>query len=108
MTNGFRCVCSTQVNIHAMAFHDAILAYAQIVTEALNESQDIFDGRTMVRRFTNRTFSGVRGNFTLDKNNNVPGHFELWNFRQNSGEFFVSFFHILDPAWLCINLQSID
>ncbi|OQV11794.1 hypothetical protein BV898_13919 [Hypsibius exemplaris] len=79
-----------EVNIHAMAYHDAMLAYATIITETIDEGQDIFNGRAMVKRFTNRTFTGIRGNFTLDQDNTVPGHFELWNFRSASGKFVVS------------------
>jgi Receptor family ligand binding region len=78
-----------KVNTHAIAFHDAIYSYGQIMDEAIAEGADIFEGRGMIRRLTNRTFSGIRGNFSLDDENNLKGHFELWNFRSRSGDFVV-------------------
>ncbi|XP_055355765.1 atrial natriuretic peptide receptor 1-like [Paramacrobiotus metropolitanus] len=76
-----------EVNIHAIGFHDAILTYGQVANETLAAGEDIFDGRKMAKRFTNRTFYGIRGEITLDAQNNLVGNFELYNFRYNAGIF---------------------
>jgi len=73
-----------------MAYHDAILTYFQVVNESITDGKDVFDGRSFVGRFTNRTFPGIRGNFTLDGQNNLLGYFELWNFHDAVGEFVVN------------------
>ncbi|XP_055353593.1 atrial natriuretic peptide receptor 1-like [Paramacrobiotus metropolitanus] len=76
-----------EVNIHAIGFYDAILSYGQVVNETLAAGEDIFDGRKVANRFTNRTFHGIRGEITLDAHNNLGGHYELYNFRYNTGIF---------------------
>ncbi|XP_055348982.1 atrial natriuretic peptide receptor 1-like [Paramacrobiotus metropolitanus] len=76
-----------EVNIHAIGFHDAILTFGQVANETLAAGEDSFDGRKMAKRFTNRTFYGIRGEITLDAQNNLVGNFELHHFRYNAGIF---------------------
>ena len=72
-----------------MGFHDAILAYGHVSQETAEDGENIFDARSVVKHFTLRKFKGVRGDLIPDKNNNLNGNFELWNFRYDSGDFVV-------------------
>lgn len=72
-----------------MGFHDAIVTYGSVLNETIAAGEDIFDGLKVARRFTNRSFTGIRGNLTFDENNNLVGNFELWNFRYDAGVFVV-------------------
>lgn len=72
-----------------MGFHDAVVTYGKVINETMAVGGDIFDGLSLARRFTNRSFMGVRGKLTLDENNDLNGNFELWNFRFESGIFQV-------------------
>jgi hypothetical protein len=78
-----------QVNIHAIGYHDSLIAYAEMLNETLQRGGNMFDAAAIAQRMKNRTFYGIRGRLTLDENADLKGNFEIWGFQYNSSTYTV-------------------
>ncbi|XP_070178426.1 receptor-type guanylate cyclase gcy-28-like [Littorina saxatilis] len=68
------------VSSFVSAFHDAVLLYAVALNETLEAGGDVTDGVSIPNRMRNRTFQGIAGTVSIDKNGDRNPDYSLFTF----------------------------
>ncbi|XP_077993905.1 atrial natriuretic peptide receptor 1-like [Glandiceps talaboti] len=66
-----------EVSILAGISHDTVLLYAIALNETLAEGGDPYNGKDLVKRLYGRTFKGIQGNISIDKNGDRDANFMM-------------------------------
>ncbi|XP_078740670.1 atrial natriuretic peptide receptor 1-like isoform X3 [Lampetra fluviatilis] len=80
----------TLMNLIAGSFYDAIMMYTAALNKTLSSGGGVHDGHAITEHMWNRTYRGVTGEFTIDRNGDRETDFSLWDLTDmNTGEFNV-------------------
>ncbi|KAK3733152.1 hypothetical protein RRG08_046076 [Elysia crispata] len=78
-----------EVNSFVGAFHDAVILYAIALNESLADGVAISNGSEITRRMWNRTFTGITGTVSIDKNGDRNADYSLLDMDPVSSKFRV-------------------
>ncbi|XP_078664612.1 atrial natriuretic peptide receptor 1-like [Branchiostoma floridae x Branchiostoma belcheri] len=77
---GFTYPPEEEVSVLAAIVHDAVVLYATVLSEILEEGENPYDGRAMAERMRSRTFhGGIQGNITIDSNGDRDSDYMLYD-----------------------------
>ncbi|KAI9553877.1 hypothetical protein GHT06_019147 [Daphnia sinensis] len=77
------------VNPSVAAFHEAVLLYAIALNETLAAGGDVSNGSAITSRMWGRTFVGISGNVSMDKNGDRNADYSLLDMDSVTGVFQV-------------------
>ncbi|KAK4007858.1 hypothetical protein OUZ56_013008 [Daphnia magna] len=77
------------VNPSVAAFHEAVLLYAIALNETLAAGGDVSNGTAITSRMWDRTFVGISGNVSMDKNGDRNADYSLLDMDSVTGVFQV-------------------
>ncbi|GFR89727.1 guanylate cyclase [Elysia marginata] len=78
-----------EVNSFVGAFHDAVILYAIALNESLADGVAISNGSEITRRMWNRTFTGITGTVSIDKNGDRNADYSLLDMDPETSKFRV-------------------
>ncbi|XP_052084285.1 atrial natriuretic peptide receptor 1-like isoform X5 [Mytilus californianus] len=78
-----------EVNSFVGAFHDAVILYALALNETLAANKSITDGAEITNRMWNRTFEGITGTVSIDKNGDRNADYSLLDMNPHTHKFEV-------------------
>lgn len=78
------------MNNFISAFYDAVLLYAIALNETLAEGLDPRNGRNITSKMWDRTFVGITGNVSIDKNGDRYSDYSLLDLDPQQNKFVVS------------------
>uniref|UniRef100_A0A1I8GAT2 Guanylate cyclase n=1 Tax=Macrostomum lignano TaxID=282301 RepID=A0A1I8GAT2_9PLAT len=80
-----------EVNSFVGAFHDAVLLYALAINDTLREhgSEGIRNGSLVTEKMKSRSFEGITGTVSINKNGDRNADYSLLDMDKDTGEFAV-------------------
>ncbi|GFR98936.1 guanylate cyclase [Elysia marginata] len=78
-----------EVNSFVGAFHDAVILYALALNDTIEAGGDIKDGHSITARMWNRSFSGITGTVSIDRNGDRNADYSLLDLNTDTDAFEV-------------------
>ncbi|XP_067144497.1 atrial natriuretic peptide receptor 1-like isoform X1 [Centruroides vittatus] len=94
------------VNVIVADFHDCVLLFASALNQTLGDSDDPFDGRTVIRKMWNRTFyGGIAEEIHINRNGDREADYTLYDLDVKSGKM-KAVIHYYGVQQILIPIQS--